>query len=559
MMLRKFFITLSAVLLLAVPAVLAQPAWVKKTTKSVFTLKTFAPDGTLLGGSTGFFVGEDGTALSSFTPFKGAQRAVVIDATGKEYAVVCMLGANETYDVAKFRVDVKKSQPLPLVASELSEGSGVWMLPYREVKQVPAGHIAKTEAFNGDYAYYTVEMNMPDNAASAPLLNEAGEVVGLMQKPSAPGRNQSYAVSARFANSVHISGLSLNDPALRSTYIKKALPAEFDQAQLMLYVAAQSADSLSYAQMVDDFISQFPNRHEGYVYKAQLAASVKDYAAADQEIAKALKVAAKPDEVHFSYSRMIYQKNVYDVQTPYAAWTLDKALTEVSEAERLNPQPGYQQHKAYVLFAQQKYGEAYEVYARLFESSLRSAEVFYEASRCKEMLADTASRLALLDSAVAMFSRPYLREAAPYLIARAQASMQAGKNRQAVNDLNDYENLMKAQLNDNFYYLRHQAEVAGRLFQQALDDIDRAIEMNPDYDLYYAEKASLQVRVGLYDDAINTSRRCIELSPQYSDGYLFLGLAQCLKGEKTEGVKNLQQARQLGDPQADGLIKKYSK
>ena len=559
MMLRKLFLTLLVLFLFASPVVLAQPSWVKKTTKSVFTLKTFSPDGTLLGESTGFFVGEDGTALSSFTPFKGAQRAVVIDAAGKEYAVVCILGANETYDVAKFRVDVKKSQPLPLVASELSEGSGVWLLPYREVKQVPAGRITKTEAFNGDYAYYTVEMNMPDNAASAPLLNEAGEVVGLIQQPSAGVSRQSYAVSARFANSVHISGLSLNDPALRSTFIKKALPMELDQAQLMLYVAAQSADSLSYAQMVDDFISQFPYRHEGYVYKAQLAASAKDYSAADQEIAKALTVGSKPDEVHFSYSRMIYQKNIYDAQTPYPAWTLDKALAEVNEAERLNPQPGYQQHKAYVLFSQQKYGEAYEVYERLFDSSLRSAEIFYEASRCKEMLADTTGQLALLDSAVTMFSRPYLREAAPYLLARAQANMQAGKNRLAVSDLNDYEHLMKTQLNDNFYYLRHQAEVGGRLFQQALDDIDRAIGMNPGYDLYYAEKASLQVRVGLYDDAISTSRRCIELSPQYSDGYLFLGLAQCLKGQKTEGVKNLQYARQLGDPQAEGLIEKYSK
>lgn len=557
MMIRKFLLTLSAMSLCAVYA-LGQPAWVKKATKSVFTLKTFAPDGTLLGGSNGFFVGDDGTALSSFTPFKGAQRAVVIDAAGKEYAVVCMLGANETYDVAKFKVDVRKSQPLPLAASELSESMSVWLLPYREVKQVPAGRIAKTETFNGDYVYYTVEMSTPDNGVSAPLFNDAGEVVGLMQQPSAPGSNQSYAVSARFANSVHVNGLSLSDPALRSTQIKKALPADIDQALLMLYFAPKSADSLSYVLMVDDFISQFPDRHDGYVYKAQLAASAKDYASADQEIARALKVAAKPEEVHFSYSRMIYQKNIYDAQTPYADWTLDKALAEVSAAERLNPQPGYLQHKAYVLFAQQKYDEAYGVYAHLFESSLRSAELFYEASRCKEMLADTTGQLALLDSAVAMFSRPYLRDAAPYLLARAQASMQVGKNRQAVSDLNDYEDLMKTQLSDRFYYLRHQAEVGGRLFQQALDDIDRAIEMNPDYDLYYAEKASLQVRVGLYDDAISTSRRCIELSPQYSEGFLFLGLAQCLKGQKAEGLKNLQQARQLGDPQADGLIEKYS-
>ena len=83
--------------------------------------------------------------------------------------------------------------------------------------------------------------------------------------------------------------------------------------------------------------------------------------------------------------------------------------------------------------------------------------------------------------------------------------------------------------------------------------------MEPQYDLYYAEKASLQVRVGMFDEAIDTATKGIEVAPDHSDGYLFLGIAQCLKGQKAEGVKNLQKAKELGDPQADGLIEKYSK
>ena len=83
--------------------------------------------------------------------------------------------------------------------------------------------------------------------------------------------------------------------------------------------------------------------------------------------------------------------------------------------------------------------------------------------------------------------------------------------------------------------------------------------MNPDQELYYAEKASLEVRVGLYDEAIKTANECIARAPEYSDGHLFLGLARCLKGQKAEGVKSLQRARELGDPQADALIEKYGK
>ena len=85
------------------------------------------------------------------------------------------------------------------------------------------------------------------------------------------------------------------------------------------------------------------------------------------------------------------------------------------------------------------------------------------------------------------------------------------------------------------------------------------MELNPRNEFYYSEKASLEVRVGYYDQAIETAQACIRLMPDFSDGYLFLGVAQCLKGQTAEGVKNLQRAHDLGDEQAADLIKKYAK
>ena len=222
-----------------------------------------------------------------------------------------------------------------------------------------------------------------------------------------------------------------------------------------------------------------------------------------------------------------------------------------------NPLPVYRQLEANILYAQKKYDEAFQIYQELTNSNLRNAEIFYSAAKCKEMLKDTTSMLAMLDSTMTFYTKPYLKEAAPYLWARAEARGNAGKYRDAVSDMNEYEELMKATVNDNFYYVRHLTEIKGRLYQQALNDINRAIQMNPQELLYYAEKASLEVRVGKYDDAISTAQECINLNAENSDGYLFLGLAQCLKGNKTEGIKNLQKAKDLGDTQAEALIEKY--
>ena len=81
--------------------------------------------------------------------------------------------------------------------------------------------------------------------------------------------------------------------------------------------------------------------------------------------------------------------------------------------------------------------------------------------------------------------------------------------------------------------------------------------MAPQETFYYAEKASLQVRVGLLDDAIDTANEMIGIDSNDSDAYMFLGLAQCLKGNKKDGIANLQKAKDMGNLQADTLIQKY--
>lgn len=549
---RILFIILAVLPLLT----MAQPSWVKKATKSVFTLKTFAEDGSLIGSSNGFFTSANGDAVSNYTPFKGASRAVVIDASGKELPVISIVGVNDMYDVVKFRVN-GKTQPLVISPVTTPVNSQVWLLPYHEIKNVPAGIVRKSETFQGEYQYYTIAMTMPTNTVSTPLINQAGEVVGLMQQPATDNDTLSYAVSARFADSLKISGFGMNEATLQQTKIKKELPDDIKEAVLALYMASSRQDSASYVAMVKDFIIKFPHAADGYMYRAQIEASDNDFAAAEKDMEMAIKNSTQKDDAHYNYARMIYNKIIFQANVPYDNWSFDKALEEIRLANTLNPQPTYRQMEANILFGQKNYKEAYDIYTELLNTNLKGAEVYFSAARCKEMLKDSTAMLSLLDSAMNCFTKPYLKEAAPYLWARAQARLQAKKYREAIADMNDYEELMMANINDNFYYLRHHAEVDGRLYQQALNDITRAIVMNPKETFYYAEKASLEIRVGLYDNAMATANESLAIDPNDSDGYLFLGVAQCLKGNKKEGIPNLQKAKEMGNLQAEALIEKY--
>ena len=539
----------------------AQPdKWVKKASKAVFTLKTFNANDELIGSSNGFFITADGIAVSSYTPFRGASKAVIIDAMGKEYPVKSIIGANDTYDIAKFRVDASKCQTLR-TAPAVGENTQLWLLPYNAKNgySCTAATVKSVQKVENDYHYYTLEGNGSENTVGCPYLNAAGDVVGIKQQSSSDDNATQYAVGATFATGLKMTGLSLNDAALKATSIKKELPDELDQAILTLYLASSIGDANSFVGLVDDFIEKFPQAPDGYSYKAQIMAAKDNYPEADKYMKLAIENATDKAEAHYNYAKMMYQNLLYFHDSASHAWTYEQALEEASQAVALDPQLAYVTQKAQLLFACKRYDDSFTTFQDAIAKGAHNAECFYGAARCKEQLNDTTAYIALLDSAVATFSQPYLKEAAPYIYARGQALAENGQYRLAVNDFNEYENLMISQINSEFYYIRSQVEVKGRLFQQALNDLDKAIEKSPSVLLYRSEKASLQIRVKLIDEAIETASECIRLFPDSSDGYLFLGLAQCLKGDKALGVVNLLKAKDRGDAQADTLIEKYGK
>ena len=497
-------------------------AWSKKAAQAVFTLKTFKSDGTLLGSANGVFVSENGEAVSCFTPFRGADRAVVIDAQGKEWPVETMIGASDMYDVAKFKVAAKK--PTALVTGTVASGAAVWLLPY-SVKKDPvcvSGTVSKAEQFQGSYNYYTLTLQAQEQQQGCPILNEEGQVVGLAQAAADQNSATSYAVSAPFAVSLHTNGLSMSDAALKTVHIPLAIPDKYDDALLALFMGASGMNAQQYADYVNRFIAHYPNATDGYVYRARLEVAANEFAKADEDMKKAVKVAeTKDDDVHYQYAQLIYQKELLQSDHPYAEWSLQRALEESKLAYASNPQPVYRLQQAQILYSQKQYDEAYAVYEELSKGDLRGPDIFLAAAQCKLQKDDKRAAIAQLDSAMSTFSRPYVKTAAPYLRAHAQLSMELRRYQLAINDMNDL------------------------------------VALEPNSAELWAEKASYELRVNLFNEALKSAQEVLRLDPQSSDGYLMTGIVQCQKGNKQEGMQNLRKAQSLGNPQADTFLQKY--
>ncbi len=548
---------------------MAQPSAVQKAAKSVFTLTTYSQDGKEIATSEGIFVGTDGEAISTWKPFVGAIRATVTDATGKISEVAEIIGASELYDVCKFRI-TGASIPAKLSPTPLGAGSKVWQVGYAlkkpEIKEMTVKSI---ESFMEQYTFYIVSCPSATNLRPSTLVNASGQVVALSQLPTnAEGTEDAvlHAVDINYPNHFAIAnGLSTTDPILSQTKIRKALPDKKEDALLALIMTREQADSLQYAQTVDAYISKFPNEIDGYAAKATSYVNANDFAAADGEMQQAIKKTAQKDQAHSEYAKIIYQKNIYKSEIPYADWTLDKALAEAQTAYQLNPLPAYQHQQAQIIFAKGDYQQAYEMFIALAasnkekqEDSGMTPELYFEAAQCKANLqAPQEEILQLLDNAVNTCPQPLTNIAAPYIFARGQAYDAAGQYRKAISDYNTYDTLMVFRAAPEFYYIKYQCEVKARQYQQALSDIAHAAVLNPQEPTYLAELASLNLKVNRIEEAIKAADLCIRIAPNYPDAYIVKGLALIHSGKKAEGLQALEQAKDLNDERAQPLIEKY--
>ena len=546
------------------------PKWVEKAKRAVFSVVTYDKNDKMLNTGNGFFVSEDGLALSDYTLFKGAERAVVITSEGKQMPVSLILGANDMYDVIKFRVAITEKKVPALIVAKTAPvaGAEAWMLPYSTQKSIACvtGKVKEVSKVAGEYHYYTLGMQMKDKMVSCPVMNAEGQVFGIAQKSSGIDTvTTCYAAGAAFAMAQKISALSLGDAALKKIGIRKGLPETEDQALVYLFMASSSLSGDDYEKLLDDFIRQFPANADGYLRRANYyAAKGKDdqawYDKAVADFNQALKVAQKKDDVYYNIGKLMYAYQLSKPEKTYKDWTYDTALQNVRQAIAIDPLPIYIQMEGDILFAQQDYAGALAAYEKVNASNIASPATFFSAAKTKELAkGDPKEVVALMDSCIARCPQPITADFAPYLLERAQMNMNAGQPRNAMLDYDAYHTAVKGEVNDVFYYYREQAALKARQFQRALDDIVKAIEMNPTDLTYQAEHAVVNLRVGRYEEAIQILNNILKADPKYAEAYRLLGLCQIQLKKTDEACGNFKKAKELGDPNVDELITKYCK
>jgi hypothetical protein len=211
------------------------PKWMDKSKKAVFTVTTYNKDNLRISSTNGFFVSETGEAISAYSLFKGAGRATVTDTDGNTWQVASILGADELYDVIKFKVAVpKKVAFLPVASNPIAVGSAVLLLPYSTTKEVAykEGAITETSKLKDSYIYYKLSFPLDEGRVNSPLLLPTGEVFALAQDDASGKKQFSYGVSASYVNALRLSSTDVFNTTYTAIGIQKAWIADLEQANI---------------------------------------------------------------------------------------------------------------------------------------------------------------------------------------------------------------------------------------------------------------------------------------------------------------------------------------
>lgn len=535
------------------------PKWLKKVRRAQVTVIAFDKEGTPKE-SQGVFIDEEGTVLTEYDILKGAVKATVIDFHGTEHQVHRVKGANSMYNVAKLSVIKNKTKAgfLPPDTMSVATGKLLYILPTAKAeKSVPCtpDTVVKEEIFKDSFHYYTLSKAHNERLANCPVLNETGNLTGLLQMAVKEGEN-SFVIDASYVSKIEISPLDATNSDLKAIQIPKALPSNAQDAATFIFLSGIK-DTTIYRQYVDDYMAAYPDSLQGYILKAEMHTAFKEYDKAEQTYNQALGLnIPNKDEIHYSWAKALYELNLDPSYKVYGNWTMEQSLRQAQAATAVKDMPIYKKIQADCLYALKRYAEAKEIYIALAKTNLRNPDLFLYAAQCQQM--EDANNLnaviALQDSALNCYNKPYPAEAAPILLMRGNNYAKAGKPRQAITDLIIYEGLYSGILSAEFYYQREQLAMQCRMYPTALNDIDKAIRLNPSEPVFRAELAAICYRINMIDDAIAAAQAAINIDSKFADAYRILGVCLEKKGNKQEARKNLQKAIELGDSISKELL-----
>jgi S1-C subfamily serine protease len=153
------------------------------------------------GQGSGFLIKSDGTIATNAHVITGASTIEVKLASGEVYRRVYILASDEAEDIALLRIEAADVPALPLSNSnDAKVGDNVVLVgaPLGLEETVSTGIVSGTRILESGLRVIQTTAPASPGSSGGPLLNNKGEVIGLISRSAVQGQNLNFAIPINY-------------------------------------------------------------------------------------------------------------------------------------------------------------------------------------------------------------------------------------------------------------------------------------------------------------------------------------------------------------------------
>ena len=205
------------------------PELVKRIKPSAVAIETFDSKGDTLARGSGFFIAAD-RVITNRHVIERASRVEVHLLNGKKYTARGVLALDGEGDLALLSVDVPRelAVPLPIVRAVPQEGESIVVIgnPYGLEGSVSNGIVSAVREISGYGKIIQITASISPGSSGSPVVNMAGQVIGIATLQAAEGQNLNFAVPAERISQLKIGEVQTFSTLASETQKNKRSAAE---------------------------------------------------------------------------------------------------------------------------------------------------------------------------------------------------------------------------------------------------------------------------------------------------------------------------------------------
>ncbi len=153
----------------------------EKCAKSVFLITVYSINGAKRASGSGFFISNDGLAVTNYHVLVDARDIEIRTAEGKIYRDITIIDEDYNMDLALFRVNGISSVGLPISDKLVKQGQTAYAIgsPLGLENTISQGIISNPARTLDNRTYIQISVPIDHGSSGGALLNEYGEVIGV--------------------------------------------------------------------------------------------------------------------------------------------------------------------------------------------------------------------------------------------------------------------------------------------------------------------------------------------------------------------------------------------